>query len=54
MVSVARLSADNSNSESKRARVEIRPALSFWDEDKMGTIQPHDDTLVVTLRIGGV
>ena len=53
MVSVARLSADNSNSESKRARVEIRPALSFWDEDKMGTIQPHDDTLVVTLRIGG-
>ena len=23
------------------------------DEDKIGTIQPHDDTLVVTLRIGG-
>ena len=27
--------------------------MSFSDEDKMGTIQPHDDTLVVTLRIGG-
>ena len=23
------------------------------DEDKVGTIQPHDDALVVTLRIGG-
>ena len=27
--------------------------LSFSDEDKIGTIQPHDDALVVTLRIGG-
>ena len=27
--------------------------LGFLDEDKLGTIQPHDDTLVVTLRIGG-
>ena len=27
--------------------------LGFSDEDKLGTIQPHDDTLVVTLRIGG-
>ena len=25
--------------------------LSFSDEDKMGTIQPHDDALMVTLRI---
>ena len=32
---------------------EIRPALSFSDKDKVGTIQPHDDTLVVTLRIWG-
>ena len=23
------------------------------DEDKLGTLQPHDDALVVTLRIGG-
>ena len=27
--------------------------MSFSDEDKVGTIQPHDDALVVTLRIGG-
>ena len=27
--------------------------MSFSKEDKMGTIQPHDDVLVVTLRIGG-
>ena len=25
--------------------------LGFSDEDKLGTIQPHDDALVVTLRI---
>ena len=52
-MSITWLLAEDSNSESKRARVEIRPALSFSNEDKMGTIQPHDDTLVVTLRIGG-
>ena len=27
--------------------------MSFLDEDKVGTIQPHDDTLVVTFRIWG-
>ena len=27
--------------------------LGFSYEDKLGTIQPHDDVLVVTLRIGG-
>ena len=27
--------------------------LGFSDEDKRGTIQPHNDALVVTLRIGG-
>ena len=31
--------------------MEFRPLLSFSDEDKVGTIQPHDDALVVTLRI---
>ena len=52
-MSIAWPSAEESNSEPKRARVEIRLALSFSDEDKMGTIQPHNDALVVTLRIGG-
>ena len=27
--------------------------MGFSDEDKIGTIQPHDDALVTTLRIGG-
>ena len=27
--------------------------LGFSDEDKLGTIQPYDDALVVTLKIGG-
>ena len=39
--------------ESKRARMDIQSALNFSDKDKIGIIQPHDDTLVVMLRIGG-
>ena len=31
----------------------IQHALSFSDKDKIGTIQPHDDALVVTLKIEG-
>ena len=50
---VAQLSAEDTSSRPKRAKVNIQLALSFSDEDKVGTIQPHDDTLVVTLRIGG-
>ena len=33
--------------------MKVQPALSFSNEDKIKTLQPHDDTLVVTLRIGG-
>ena len=33
--------------------MDIPPALSFLVEDKIGTIQPHDDGLVITLRIKG-
>ena len=29
------------------------PSISFSKEDKIGTIQQHDDTLVVTLKIEG-
>ena len=32
--------------------MDILLVLGFSDEDKVGTIQPHDDALVVTLRIG--
>ena len=27
--------------------------LGFSNKDKLGTVQPHNDALVVTLRIGG-
>ena len=47
------LSAEDSNSEPKRAKVSIQPALIFSDEDKVGTIQPYDNVLVITLRIKG-
>ena len=51
VMSIAELLAEETNSEPKRARVEIPLALSFSNENKMETIQPHDDTLVVTFRI---
>ncbi|KAK4589920.1 hypothetical protein RGQ29_020481 [Quercus rubra] len=52
-MSMARSSADENSSESKRAKILTQPTLGFSDEDKAEIIQPHDDTLVVTLRIGG-
>ena len=54
VMSVARLLADEDGLEPKRARILTQPTLGFSDEDKAGTIQPCDDALVVTLRIGGV
>ena len=53
IMSVTRLSDEDSNSEPKRAKMSVQPALSFSDEDKVGTIQPHDNTLVITLKIEG-
>ena len=52
-MSVARLSIEDLNSKPKRAKVSIQLALSFSNKDKVGTIQPHDNALVITLRIGG-
>ena len=37
----------------KRAKVMATPTLGFSKEDKERIFQPHDDTLVVTIRIGG-
>ena len=51
-MSVARLSAEDGDRESKRSKGSS-PMLGFSDKVKIGTIQPHDDALVVTLRIGG-
>ena len=44
---------EDSNSILKRAKMNVPLVLSFSDANKQGTIQPHDDALVVTLRIGG-
>ena len=51
--SVAQPSAEDSSPDPKRSRMETRQALSFSDENKVGTLQPYDDALVVTLRIDG-
>ena len=53
VMSVARLSSEDGSHESKRIRLEQPLVMGFSDEDKIGTIQPHDDALVITLRIGG-
>ena len=53
VMSIARLSSRDINQNPKRARVELPLVMGFSNEDKIETIQPHDDTLVITLRIGG-
>ena len=53
IMSVARLSSRDINQDPKRVRVELPLVMGFSDEDKIGTIQPHDDALVITLQIGG-
>ena len=54
VLSIARPHEEDSTPEPKRSRMEVRLALSFSNKDKVGTIQPYDDILVVTLRIGGM
>ena len=44
---------DECNSVPKRNKVNTPLVLSFSDADKQGTIQPHDNALMVTLRICG-
>ena len=53
MISIDRPFVEVLIPDPKRSRMEVRPALSFTNEDKVGTLQPHDDALVVTLKIGG-
>ena len=50
---VSHYSDDEPNSVPKRVKTNVPLVLSFSEADKQGTIQPHDDALVVTLRIGG-
>jgi len=40
---VAQPPIEDPNPDPKRAKVEVQPMLSFSNEDKVGTIQPHDD-----------
>ena len=54
VIFVARLSTEDSNSMPKRVRIEAPLVLGFLADDKIRIIQPHDDALVVILRIGGV
>ena len=52
-MSVSCYSDEDSNSRPKRIKTNVPWVLSFSNADKQGTIQPHDDALVVTFRIGG-
>ena len=50
---MARLSSEDTSHKPNRARLDRPLVMGFSDEDKIGTIQSHDDALVITLRIGG-
>ena len=53
MLSIAQPFIEDLPLASKRSRVEVQSALNFSNEDKVGTLQPYDDALVVTFRIRG-
>ena len=46
VLSVAQLLAEEPQPEPKRGKMNFHPTLSFSEEDKIGTTQPHDDALV--------
>lgn len=50
---VARSGTKEQVPESKKVRIKAWPTLGFSNEDKIGTYQPLDNALMVTLRIGG-
>ena len=53
VMSVSRSPAEESSSMPKKAKMGALLVLGFSNKDKVGTIQPHNDALVVTLRFGG-
>ena len=53
IMSVSCCPDNGSSSMLKIIKMNILLVLGFSEEDKQGTIQPHDDALVVTFRIGG-
>ncbi|XP_065632018.1 uncharacterized protein LOC136068591 [Quercus suber] len=50
---MARLPIGDIGRDPRSSKPAVPPVLGFLDEDKAGTIQPHDDALVVTFRIEG-
>ena len=52
IMSVSYCSDEGSSSMPKGVKMNFPLVLSLSNEDKLGTIQPHDDALVVTLTIG--
>ena len=53
VMSVARLFPEDGSHKPKRAKLDQSLVMGFLDEDKIGTIQPHNDALVIILQIGG-
>ena len=53
IMSVSCCSGEDSGPMPKRVKMNVPLVLGFSDVDKLGTIQPHDDALVVTRKIGG-
>ena len=53
VLSFTQLPAEESQPGPKRAKRNSPPILSFSKEDKVGTTQPYDDALLISLRIGG-
>ena len=51
VLSMAPLPAEESQPKLKKARRNSYPILSFSEEDKIETTQPHDNALLITLRI---
>ena len=47
VMSVAHLFPKDGRHESKGAKLDRSLVMGFSDEDKIGTIQPHDDALVI-------
>ena len=49
VMSVAQLSPEDGRHEPKRAKLDQSLVMGFSDEDKIRTIQPHDDAIVIVL-----
>ena len=53
MLVLSQMEGPEGEAPSKRPKISDQPIIGFSEDDKSGTIQPHDNALVVTLRIAG-